>query len=396
MPAAQQTVPTVSLQGILVPQTSIQPEAFFKATQRLNVRQATQAFPGVGGSSNVQILQTGILSKLRIRFVGTVTVVLGGGTCATTSAWPYNLLRRVVFSANGQSNLVNVSGWDLKVRNFVERADQNDRGVSRGIGGASPGTARTQGTLSLNNENWGLGQNVTAVAAATYDVDLIWEVPVSFDQLYLHGAVFAQTSSTDLNLRLDWATSAELFALTGAATATVAGNFVVEAVLFTIPQAPDGSVLVPDLSMFHAMIGTRSPGPAIGMNEIRLAGQGVGRQLMRVWFRTLNGATPAPLPMTAANYGAIGWRYGGNDTPEQWQDGRLVAQINEGLFGSDFGSLQGYGILDWSSEFAVRDSIDEGAATELRLLVEIANGVALTSPAIEYVQETMFSGVVGA
>lgn len=396
--STQTPVPTVSLQGILVPQTSIQPEAFFKATRRLNVRQATFNFPGYGGTQNVQILQTGIVSKLRVKFSGTLTVTLAGGTAASTSAWPYNLLKRVRFSANGQSNLINASGWQLKARTFMERADSNDRGVARGVGGASPGTARTQGTLSINNENWGVGQNVTAIAGAptNYDVELVWEIPVSFDQLFLHGAIFAQTSSTDLNLALDMATANELFTLTGAATANLTGAFVVEAVLYTIPQGPDGSVLVPDLSMFHSIIGTRFPGPTVGMNEVRLAGQGVGRQLMRVWFQTLNGATPAPLPMTATNYGQIGWRYGGNDTPEVFQDGRDLAQINETLFGSDFGSLQGFGILDWSSEHALRDSIDEGSATELRILVEIANGVALTSPAIEYVQETMFSGAVGA
>jgi hypothetical protein len=395
MPPTQQ-VPTVSLQGILVPQTSIQPEAFFKATQRLNVRQATGTFPGLGESTNVQILQTGILSKLRLKFVGTVTTTLGTGAVGTTAAWPYNLAKRVRFSANGQSNLINCSGWQLKARNFVERADTNDRGVARGIGGASPGTARTQGSLSLNNESWGLGQNVTAVAPAAYDVELIWELPISFDQLYLHGAVFAQTSSTDLNLAIDWASSSDLFTLTGTATAAVVGSWVVEAVLYTIPQGSDGSVLVPDLSMFHSIIASRFPGPALGTNEVRLAGQGVGRQLMRVWFQTMNGAVPAPLAMNRTNYGNIGWRYGGNDTPEQWQDGKTVAMINEELFGSDFGSFQGFGILDWSSEFALRDSIDEGAATELRLLIEIANGVALVSPSIEYVQETMFSGVVGA
>jgi hypothetical protein len=193
------------------------------------------------------------------------------------------------------------------------------------------------------------------------------------------------------------ANQSELFTLTGAATAALAGSFVVEAVLFTIPQGPDGSVLVPDLSMFHSIIATRSGTvPSVGTNEVRLAGQGVGRQLMRVWFQTLNGATPAPLAMNDTNYGQIGWRYGGNDTPEQWQDGLVVALNNESLFGVDFGSQQGFGVLDWSSEHALRDTIDEGAATELRLLIDIASGVVLASPAIEYVQETMFSGAVGA
>jgi hypothetical protein len=398
MAQTQTPVPSVSLQGVLVPQTSIQPEAFFRATQRLNVRQQTFAWGGFGTTQNVPILQTGIVSKLRVKFAGTLTVTLGGGTAATTMGWPYNLIKRIRFSANGQSNLINASGWQLKARQFMERSDCNDRGVPKSIGGTGAGTARTQGTLSLNNENWGVGQGTTALVGAptVYDVDLEWEIPVSFDQVFLHGAIFAQTSSTDLNLALDMAAQAELFTLTGAATAVLAGAFVVEAVLFTIPQGPDGSVLVPDLSMFHSVIGSRFAGPTVGTNEVRLAGQGVGRQLMRLWFQTLNGAGSVPLAVNDVNYGQIGWRYGGNDTPEVWQDGWMVAQVNESLFGSDFASQQGFAILDWSSEHALRDTIDEGSATELRILVEIANGVVLTTPAIEYVQETMFSGAVGA
>lgn len=393
---APREAPNVSLQGILVPLTSVNPEAFFRSTQRLNVRQQTASFPGFGGTLNVPILQTGIVSKLRIKFSGTLTVALPTGTAASTSQWPYNLLKRVRFSANGQSNLINVSGWQLKARTFMERGDTQDRGVARGIGGASPGTSRTQGSLSLNNESWGAGQNVSAIAAADYDVELVWDVPVAFDQVFLMGAVFAQTSSTDLNLALDMAALSDLFTLTGTATADLTGSFVVEGVLYTIPQGPNGDVVVPDLSMFHSLIATRSPGPALGMNEVRLSGQGVGRQLMRTYWQVLSGTVPAPLPVNDTNFGNIGWRFGGNDTPEVYQDGRDLAMENERLFGVDFATYQGIAILDWCSEHALRDTIDEGAATELRLLIEIASGVTLTSPAVEYVQETMFAGAVGA
>lgn len=397
MPTATK-VETVSLQGVLVPQTSINPRAFFEQTQRLNVRQKTFAFGGFGTNENVQILQTGILSKLRIKFSGTLTVTLAAGTCATTMGWPYNLLKKVKFAANGQSQLINLSGWQLKHRQFMERSDSNDRGVAKSVGGTGAGTARTQGTLSGNNESWGVGQGTTAIVGAptVYDVDLLWEIPVSFDQVFLHGAVFCQTSSTDLNLALEISPQAELFTLTGAATAVIAGSFVIEAILFEIPQGPNGDVIVPDLSMFHSLIGNRSPGQVVGANEVRLSGQGVGRQLMRTWFQTMNGATPAPLAVNDVSYGQIGWRYGGNTTPEIWQDGLVVAQHNESQFGVDFGSLQGVAILDWCSEHALRDTIDEGSATELRLLIEIANGIVPASMAVEYVQETMFSGAVGA
>jgi hypothetical protein len=155
-------------------------------------------------------------------------------------------------------------------------------------------------------------------------------------------------------------------------------------------------VIVPDLSVFHSIIQTRNNSIANGDNEIRLAGQGVGRQLLRLWWRTFSGTVPVALPVNATNYGQCGWRFGSNDTPEVFTDGRHLAYFNERMLGADIASQEGFGLLDWASEHAFRDSIDEGAATELRLLVNIPAGVSLTSPFLEYTQETVFAGAVGA
>ena len=53
-------------------------------------------------------------------------------------------------------------------------------------------------------------------------------------------------------------------------------------------------------------------------------------------------------------------------------------------------------LLDFVSEFALRDAIDESLTNELRLLLEIPTGVALTTPFVEIVQETLFAGAAGA
>ncbi len=387
---------TRTMQGIVVPAASVQPAAFFALTRRERIRAGQVAVSGFGGTANIPMLQSGILGSLNLRLVGSITTTDGAGAVATTARWPYDIFKSIRFSANGQNNLINASGLKLKAREFMARGDVNDRGVSRGVGGASPGTARTQGTLSLANEEWGVGQRVTAIADGTYDFDIQVEVPLAFDKVNLLGAIFAQTSSTDLNLAIDWATKAELFTLTVDADVTIDAQLIVEATSYSIPMGPNGDVLVPDLSAFHSIIETRYAALSTGMNEIRLAGQGVGRQLMRLWWQTFNGASPVPLAVDADNFGQIGWRFGGNVTPEVFHSGQSLAVYNERLFGEDFASLQGIGIQDWSSEHAMRDTIDEGSATELRLLLEIAGGVALVSPFIEYVQETVFSAEVGA
>lgn len=404
---ADAPVPVQVMQGIEVPATSVNPAAFFRSTRRLSFQMKGGTYAGLGNTDNVPILQTGIISGLTIRFTGVLTVTLGGGTCATTRRWPYDLIRAVRVSANAQSNLINCSGADLKVRDIMSRGDLTDRSVSRGVGGASPGTASTNGTLSLASENWGVGSGVTAIPGAptTYDVELSWFVPIAFDQVNLLGAIFAQTSATDLNLAIDWAPSSDLFILTGAATAVLTGSYAVEGLVYSIPQGPNGDVIVPDLSVFHSLVKTRYATPSNGLNEIRLSGQGIGRQLMRVFGRLWNtaGGVSGPVIPDDTTYGQVGWRYGGNDTPEIFPQGagvagggHLIRQLNERQFDSDIGRCFGYWCFDFASENAFRDSVDEGAATELRVLLEFPASLALSSPYVEYVQETAFAGAVGA
>src|SRR5258708_6758009 len=267
--------PTQVMQGIEVPTSSVNPREFFRLTRRPTILEKNLgAFAGLGNTDTIPILQTGVLSGLLVQFQGSLVVNLAAGTAATTGRWPYDLIKAARFTANGQSNLINCRGWKLKAREMLQRGDLSDRGVVRGIGGASPGTQVQQGTLSLNTESWGVGQNVSAIVGAptTYTVNLEWYVPVAFDDLTLQGAIFAQTSATDLYLAIHWAPSSDLFVLTGAATAPLAGSVNCFATLYTIPQGSNGSILVPDLSTFHSLIEPRGPTAALRANERRRAG----------------------------------------------------------------------------------------------------------------------------
>lgn len=401
MPSTAQTSPSslapLTLQGITVPRAIVDPTAFFQGTRRniLQMKGAT-AFAGLGATDTISLLQTGIISGIILKFSGSLVIALPTGTAASTARWPYDLFKNVRLSANGQSNLINCGGWDLKARELMSLGDLNDRGVVRGVGGASPGTQVQQGTMSLNSESWGIGQNVTAIAANTYAVELTVFLPVAVDQRSLIGSIFAQTSSTDLTVVIDYASPTDLFVLTGTATATLTGTIQVLASVYTIPQS-NGGIILPDLSSFHSLIKTRYPNPGNGVNEIKLAGQGIGRQLLRLYWRVFNGAVPAPLPVNATNFGQVGIRFGGNDTPELYTDGKQLCYANERIVGADIGSLQGYSLLDFASEFALRDAYDESLTNELRFLVEIPSGVTLTGgPFVEYVQETLFAGAAGA
>lgn len=396
--AQVQEQPTQVMQGIMVPASSVNPEAFFAHTRRLTFPMvANRAYAGLQSSDQWTATQTGIISTLSLKFSGTLTVAIGTGTVATTALWPYGVIKALRFTANGQSNLINAPGTWLKAREIMSRQEYTDRGIIQRVGGASPGNAVQQGTMSLNNEAWGVGQAVTGIPSGSYPVELHFVVPVAFDERTLVGAVFAQTASTELSINVDWAAPSELFALTGNGSASLAGNVTIEGIVYSIPEV-GGQIIVPNLSAFHSLIVSRNASIANGDNELYLPGQGVGRQLMRLAFRTLNGTAPGvPLPLNATNYGQVGWRYSGNNTPEVFTDGRHLAYWNERTFGADLASVFGIGVLDFCNDFALRDSIDEGLATNLRLLYNIGSGVSLTGPPVaEVMQETIFGAAAGA
>lgn len=379
--------PTVTFQGIDVPAESVNPAAFFALTRRHRNPEYAKTFAGLGGSDAIELRKSDIISGVRVRFSGTITIV--GTTVKPTMRWPYDLVKAFRFTANGQSNLINASGCKLKVREFA-RQGVTDRGVSQTVGAATV----TQGTLSKASEEWGVAPNVAATAG-TYDVELEWLVPICEDEKDLAGSIFAQTSTMDLVLNIDWNTESALFTglVAGTDTEVIAGKVIAETEKYSIPVV-GGNFVVPDLSLFHSLIETRASGVlSTGENELRLIGQGAGKQLLRVFYQIWNGtaANLAPLLPTEDNYGPQSWRYGTNETPETYQDGRSMRQVNEDEYGTDIGAVWGFMAHEFAVMNAFRDTVDMGQTSELRLVSNIDSSVTLSSAAIEYVQETMFA-----
>jgi len=387
----------LSLQGIQAPNVVVDPNAFYPATRKLTYpMQSRKSISGFGLTDSFQLRQTGIVAGLLVRVAGQLQ--FGGTITGTTMSnrWPYNLVKALRVSANGQSNLVNASGLMLKALEMAADDNLTDRGVSRPQGAVT----QTQGTLSKAAENWGtasanlIGPGVTVPATGNYDVELDFFVPIAADQVSLVGSIFAQTAATNLTCDIDWESQANLVTLGG--SATLAQTLTVECtgIVYSIPMV-GGKAVVPDLSQFHQVAGFRYVSLAQNDNEIILPGTGVGRKLMRVLGMISTGTAPGtPLAVTAANYGAIGWRYGGNDTPEVFPTGQSVRSRNEQQWGCDFGRFWGIWGWDFVSQFAVRDIVDEGSTSDLRLLVNLVS--APTTPFAEIVQETLFAAPVGA
>lgn len=396
MPAATAPAPTQAryMQGIAVPASSVRPTDFFARTRRRRQPEANRQWAGPGLTDTIELKKTDILAELLVRVVGSVTLANGTGAVASTARWPYDLAKAIRFTANGQSNLMNASGAKFRLREMCSKGDLSDRGIAQTIGGATV----SNGTLSLASEAWGFGSNTAAIAPGTYNFDIEISIPIAEDQKDLMGAIFAQTSSTDLTLAIDWANIADLFVLTGTATAVFgATTLQVEATRYSIPLGPDGQIIVPDLSTFHSFIQTRyANGLASGDNELRLVGQGAGKTLLRLISQVWNGATPAPLSVTDANFGHIAWRFGGNETPDDYVASKVLRYFNERSYNSDIGGPFGFFVHEFAAENAFRDAVDLGTASEWRNLINIANGVVLTNPVVESVAESVFAAGAGS
>jgi len=116
--------------------------------------------------------------------------------------------------------------------------------------------------------------------------------------------------------------------------------------------------------------------------------------LMRLLFNVYSGATPTPLAMTSANFNVLGWAYGGSDVPESYTGGTNLRAENIRVAGDDLGGLWGLGLWDFASQFALRDVVDEGATSDLRVQIGLVS--APTSGYAQIAQETLFAAPVGA
>lgn len=384
------------IQGVQSPNVTVDPDNFFKATRRLRFpMQPLKAISGVGTTDTVQLRQTGIIAGLEVRVKGTIT--FGGTITGTimTFDWPFNLVQEFRLSANGQSNLMRWRGLSVRAHEMVTNPRLDDTGISKTF----TATAQTAGTLAIPSDDWGssspnfLGPGVTVPAIGTYTVDLTYFLPVAADPVSLIGAVYAQSSATNLTLDTQWATQAQICTLGGSATFAQALQYKVTGRAYSIPNV-NGQYVVPDLSRFHQLAEFRQGGLAQGTNEPLLPGTGVGRQLLRLYFQVIQGATPAPLAMTDANFNVVGWAYGGSDVPEAYPLGGDLRAENIRVAGVDLGGNWGIGVWDFASQFALRDVVDEAATSDLRIQIGLVSSP--TNGFAQILQETLFAAPVGA
>lgn len=345
-------------------------EEFFAMTSRNEAPMETMAAAsGViqGMTWSRQVPQTGIVSRLRVTFVGQAVVATAAAT--TSSRWPYGLIDNLAVSVNGQNNLFQCDGLDLHAMRFVRNPAYEDV------------TDQFPGSVGGGN----------SVGVATHPLYLTWEVPIAMDDTSLVGALYAQSSATNITLDRRVATNTQLFsALPG--NVTLSGTFFTHVTRFSVPRSPaEGNPLViPDLSRLHAINAIELPITATG--DVRLPLIRSSGSLSRLLF-SANSAANTPLvaqPSAAAanRITAIRLEYGNAQRPYAYEPAGTLLALNNNNYGAPapYGRL----VLDFVRENAPRDMVLLQGVTDLALVPTISTATTLTAGTARLVQETLF------
>jgi hypothetical protein len=355
----------VNMRNLPATKFSINPGLFNQLTSKTVFDPVNFALPAFGNYIENQLLQVGIVSKLRLLVVGQITTVGAPTTIAPTVLWPWGLLSRVTLSGNGQNDFISCNGWDLRIRQIAANRAFVD-GVS-----AFPNNA---GAAPFN------------VATANSPFTLQYEVPVAMDDTTLIGSLYAQSEATNLTYRIQTETSANLFTITAGTLALTATIFLEETV-FEVPydpQHPD-TLVIPDLTVLHGLVGNDNANGAVTIQNTNL--YRIQGQLERLIFRLFDPAAPTTFVPTA-NYNQVQLIYGSNQTPYTFNpvtqlrvrnniDYRVVLQ--DGIY-----------VMDFVVENPARDQVLLEGVTNLRLYTELAAAPGVGTN-IHFVQETLFA-----
>lgn len=364
----------IALRNLPNTKYNLNPGLFNQLTNRIVFDPPSSALPTYGNYIQGQLLQVGIVSKIRLYLTGSVTTTGTTVTITPTVHWPWNLIT-VQVSGNGQNNFVWADGLDLRMRMYAQNRSYEDY------------------TSSYPNASNASPFN----AAGTSAILLFWDVPVAMDDTTLVGSLYAQSEATNLTYTITTRAQADLFNVT-AGTVAVTGTLYIEETVFDVPYDPThpDTLVIPDLTVLHGY----------AKNDNAVASQTVldtyliriNGQLERLMFYTVDLSTAAqPIFSLYATYSLIQLIYGANTTPYTFNPGILLKLRNDMDYRSPVGfdanhtaGINGLFILDLISENPARDNILLEGVTNLRLRTQYSSAPTGGSK-LHFVQETLFA-----
>jgi hypothetical protein len=349
------------------------PALFARLTERNVFPAQPLAFPGFGSFVDYKVANVGILSRVELVFDGTITTA-STPAITPTALYPWNLVSRLILSANGQNNLLDVDGLDLRARDQRVNRNPTDNLSSFPAAGGSP---------------------FNTAAAAT--LRIAYDIPIAHDQTTILGALFMQTDDNFVNVRINTAQSSDLFTIS-TGTLSITGSFYPILYFFSIPTVPDAQgsarVVLPDLTMLHSMVSIQVSVAANG--EVVTPLQRTIGNLLCLYTRVENGATavdPIGAPVTVTQHAL---RYGGNITPQTWQRGAL-GLLNQREYNGIVAPTANrrYAILDLEQDNPLRDVIVPKGVQDLQWVLTYA-GVAWNAGALQRTVQEVIYAVGGA
>jgi hypothetical protein len=350
-------------------------ELFARETERNDLPLEEKTYPGLGGAPvRLRISNVGIVSMLRVTFVGSL-VVAGAGTVTANYGWPFNAIKRFHLNANGQTSLVTCEGLDLRARN--QRIYRNPRDQIT--------TAPALTTDGVKDPSPGV------IANGTYTVVLTYDIPIVHDAYTLTGALFAQSDQIYLDWQITPAASAELFTLAGGSTATLTGTIHTTMTYFDVPyyDAQDGrKVLIPDLRWLHGYVASDQPFSNTGSVKtpfIRTSGQLIS------YTAYLDNGGAAVIDPTALT--ELTFEYGGNRVPRRYRPPHVLLYKNVQDYNGRILPAAGIYVLDFEVDNPARDLVYPKGVVELLSNHVVPAGTTINANAkVHFIEETLFSG----
>lgn len=363
-------------------------DTFFRTTERNDIPQQSQAYPGLGGNPiDFRIPNVGVLGTIRVQQNLTLTI---GGTGAVTANYPFPWNaggKRIGLNINGQTSIISCEGRDLRARRQryyrVPREQvssvQGNNGIDQATGDPRPGV----------------------IANGTYAVTLVYDLPIPHDDYNLAGVVYAQSDQNALAWRLEPPSAAgtgtsDLFTVAAGGTVSLTGTVFWTTTIYDIPfgDTQEGrKVLLPDMSWIHGLLGFNQP---FGNNgEVQVALIRTAGQLLCTYVYLDNGGAVTIDPAALVE---IRMQYGGNRRPRTYNPPTILLEknthdYNGRILSEAAGGSGGYFLLDNEVDNPVRDLVVPKGVTELYVVVNIPNSVTINANAHAHVvEETMFKG----
>jgi hypothetical protein len=365
----------VNLRNLPATQYRVDPGLFNQLTSRVIFDPIAFPLPSPGGYVQNQLLQVGVVSRLRLRVQGTIAWS-SANIDGVSAKYPWDMIS-IQVSGNGQNNFISCTGSDLRLRQLAaNRAWTDDLSVV-------PAAATLAGG-----------------ASGSAPFDLYYEVPIAMDPTTLIGALYAQSEATNLTYRVQTANLSDLFDLTGSPAITITATVTLEEELFEVPYDPQHPdvLVIPDLTVLHGLVANDNAiasNTTVDTNLFRINGQ-----MERLFFYAVDtsGAKPVFVPNATYDYAQL--IYGSNQTPYTFDPIQMLHARNTQDYRKGLPSAlvratadaiaSGVYCLDFVADNSARDQVLLEGVTNLRL--RSAFTVAPTGGSyVHFVQETLFA-----